>query len=149
MSDRENAAVNCLQAFFTEMFKWEEETDRLLSSPEVKAMTYESRLQEKRIRRALIEEIFDKYCEVGKNSKRLKGGGLSYGTPRYYDPSFEPIVSVEENKKGNVIVVTRRIDNPVDYRFKYEIIATELRFLIRDNKTSTTPMTPKWSSHLL
>ena len=149
MPDRGEVAVNCLLTYFAEMYKWEDETDRLLSSPEVRAMDYESRIKEKKIRRALLEDIFHKYCEVGKDAKRLQGGGLSYGTPRAYDPPHESIISVEEKKNGIIIVVTSRTDNPVDTHFKYELIEVDSQFLIKDNKKMMSAVFQRWSSHML
>lgn len=149
MSDRSDIAVKVLQEFFRERFDWEEDTDNLFSSPAVKALDYESEFKLAKQREEMLVAIYERYCESGRRAKRVKDGGLVYGSPRAYVPDLEAIVSVEEKKNGNVIVVTKRTGCPLNSSCKFELTEHEGQFLIKDTKKQFVPNLEKWSSVLL
>jgi hypothetical protein len=101
-------AVQVFLSFFAEMNAWETEMSHYHHSTSGVNTSKEKLAQDRAIHRKHLEEIFEKYCEVGAKCKRLEDEGLSFNldSPEH-DLENERIESVVV-KPGKVIIETKQ-----------------------------------------
>jgi hypothetical protein len=144
----DHPAVQVLLAFFAEMNAWETEMSRHHHSTRGINTSAEKLSQDRAIQRKRLEEIFEKYCEVGAKCERLEDEGLSFNldSPEH-DPEKEMIESVVV-KPGKVIVETKQ-PLPTGWRYRYEVVDCGGAWRVRDNRKYSSAKNPTWRKHLL
>ncbi len=139
--------------FAKEMADWEDEvaetTDRLKTQLEEGSdnSLWDQHIAFTKTMRSRLEEIYTKFCIAGLQAKRLKGKGLSYGTPRQYDPENEKILVCDISESKVTLEVLCTTGYP--YTYKYEITLKDGRWWMSDTRKFHSDKSQKWSSSIL
>jgi len=146
MATTTDSALKVLRGFFKAMHDWEwalirEDFADIEDWPAEKA----EKEVEKRYGklRQQMAKIFDRYCEVGVKARRVRDALHSGGAEPDYNPETERILSVTE-KPGKIIVETQMAHN-FQFRFKYEVVNVNGKWLLRDNRKCKAAGDEKWS----
>jgi hypothetical protein len=98
-------------------------------------------------RRRAIEDIFEEYCEVGRDAARFRDAGVSWSSPSEYDADRDQITFVSE-KNGIVTADVVHAAIP-DFVFRYNIVRLGERWMLRDVRKRRIKEMPGWSADLL
>lgn len=143
-----NSAVETLLAFFRERYALGLDALRYVRSIDREAgVDAEEWGKVMACQRAGLEAIFVRYCAAGLGAKRLKDQGFAVQDPPKYDPEHEKVTSVSQ-AGGSVFIETVE-DVEADWRYRYELIQVDGRYLIKDNKRFRLGPDAKWRPHLL
>ncbi|NLS92810.1 MAG: hypothetical protein GXX96_11700 [Planctomycetaceae bacterium] len=135
-------ALEVLLAFFSEMNAWE-----LQAAEQHRAKVDRTQFERNRaLRRAKLEEIFERFCEVGKEAERLQDVGVSFslGKPEH---EGESIVRTTE-RAGTVTIETEQPEER-GWQYKYQLVDVAGEWRIRDNRKYRSKGETKWSKDLL
>ena len=144
----EQAALEVLRSFYAEMYEWELNAAKKRGAIDWQSFSKDEYMRDGAILRKKLEEIFERYCEVGVNSKRLRDPGLSFslGKPTY-DWQEEEIIAV--TTKGNrAVVETKELKAYGTYR-KFELVESGHQWKIRDNLKYKFKSDSKWAPDIL
>jgi hypothetical protein len=145
----DHPAVQVLLSFFNEMNAWENEMSRYVSSIDRSNTSQEKQARDMAIHRKQLEEVYEKYCEVGARAERLQDLGLSFSRGlATHDPEREKIVSVSVTP-GRVIVETKESAATGGWGYKYEIVEKDGAWRVRDNRERNSEKNPNWREDML
>lgn len=139
-------AVQVLQAFFLEMDAWESEAARHHRSVDWGNADQAQLARDRVLQRQNMEQIFEQYCEVGKQAERLQDQGLSFnlGQPEH---EGETVVRVTE-RAGKVLVETEQPQSR-GWEFRYELLQIAGEWRLRDRRKRRCKGQERWSKDLL
>ena len=129
------------------MYDWELDAVRAHRAVDWKTVEQKDLDRDKAKRREVLEKIFEKYCEVGRAAKRLKGKGWSAQIPPTYDPEKEIIVSV--GVKGTKVVVETKQTTGWRFNKRYELVERKGEWKIRDNSKYSADASATWEADIL
>jgi hypothetical protein len=141
-----DSAIKVLGGFFAEMHAWESrmlrEDFRDLERLSPERIEAEVAKRRRRSREAL-KKIFEKYCDAGANAKRVRDV-LHWGVDEPdYNADTERILSV--TRKGEKVIVETQMAHNFKFRLRYELIRSNGKWRIRDNRKRWAVYDPKWS----
>jgi len=142
----DHPAVEVLLAFFAEMNAWETEVARHYKSIDWAHGDYDELQQANMSHRERLDQIFERFCELGKQAERLqeRGWTCNLQLPEHSD---ETVTSVEE-KPGTVIVETQQM-RPNGGVFRYELVQMDGQWHVRDNRQRRSEVDASWSKYML
>lgn len=141
-------AVETLLAFFRERYALGLEALRYIRSVDrEEGVDAEEWHEVMASQRAGLEAIFVRYCTAGLAAKRLKDSGFAVQDPPKYDPDHETVASV--SLSGGSVFIETVEDVEADWRYRYELIQVDDRYLIKDNKRFRLGPDGEWKPHIL
>lgn len=97
--------------------------------------------------RALLISIFEKYCEAGAMAFRVNDGMHWGGEMPDYDPATEVILSTVD--KGDRFIVETQMAHNYKFRFRYELVMVNGKWLIRDDRKRKADFDNSWNHWIL
>ena len=145
-SPTNHPAADILRSYFSEMNAWEREC-----AAHYKSLDWERGIDKAALdlarasQRKRLEQIFERYCEIGKQAERLQDlGSYNPDQPEHDD---EEITSLTE-KAGKVIIETRQ-RRFRGWEFRYEVVQVDGNWRLRDNRKFRSQGKPAWKRHML
>ena len=133
-------AIEALKEFLAAMREWESAI--IADSDRMDELETEGEYREAmRAHREKLAAVYDGYCEVGRDVKRLKDPGLSYATDT---PDYDPGDKVVEAKtRGNCVEIQVKEAASL-HLMKYEMKNVGGKWLVKDNRKRWSNMHNKW-----
>ena len=142
MSDDEAAAVRILKEFIGAMQNWESEMLRHSATIDwPNAKQEELELHSAQMRRRLAE-IFERYCEAGRDAERVNDVLHCGGGEPDYNAQTERITSVVT--RGRKVVVETHQAHNFRHKLRYELVQVDGRWKVRDNRKCSFEYETRW-----
>ena len=142
----DHPALLTLRSFFDAMNAWEIGAATHQASRE-EGYDVDAEELDRLTRWAVLERIFEEFCESGKAAERFQSPGVGFGVPPRYDPEIEQVTSAS-SLDDRVVVLTRQ-ESRMQFSYEYQLVERGGAWLLRDWRRRQFRKASAWIADVL